>query len=146
MSRTSRINYRFALIHELMPFTAASADEPFPAHRVAGNVYYVGSKLLSTYLITTPEGHILINSSFEETVPLIRVAVESLGFKMRDVKILLASHAHSDHVAGHALLQVLTGAKVYVLRGDDQTIATGGQGQYLYTNSRRNPLSVNRVF
>src|SRR5262245_11311713 len=122
------------------------ADEPFPAHRVAGNVYYVGSKALATYLIATPEGHILINSSFEETVPLIRVAVESLGFKMRDVKILLASHAHSDHVAGHALLQEMTGAKVYVLRGDDQTIATGGQGQYLYTNSRRNPLSVNRVF
>src|SRR5689334_4785690 len=79
------------------------ADEPFPAHRVIGNVYYVGSKALASYLITTPDGHILINSSFEEAVPLIRVAVESLGFKFRDVKILLASHAHSDHVAGHAL-------------------------------------------
>jgi len=81
----------------------ARADEPFPAHRVVGNIYYVGSKALASYLITTPEGHILINSSFEETVPLIRVAVESLGFKLQDVKILLASHAHSDHVAGHAL-------------------------------------------
>src|SRR5262245_44330811 len=58
----------------------ALADEPFPAHRVAGNVYYVGSKALATYLIVTPEGHFLINSGFEETVPLIRVAVESLGF------------------------------------------------------------------
>src|SRR5262245_7052946 len=104
----------------------AAADEPFPAHRVVGNTYYVGSKLLSTYLITTPDGHILINSSFEETVPLIRVAVESLGFKLRDVKILLASHAHSDHVAGHALLQELTGAKVYVMRGDEEVIASGG--------------------
>src|SRR5688500_4469592 len=80
----------------------ASADEPFPAHKVAGNVYYVGSKALASHLITTPEGHALINSGFEETVPLIRVAVESLGFKMRDVKLILASHAHSDHVAGHA--------------------------------------------
>src|SRR5262245_17756145 len=145
MSRTSRINYRFALIHELMPFTAASADEPFPAHRVAGNVYYVGSKLLSSYLIVTPEGHFLINSSFEETVPLIRVAVESLGFKLRDVKVLLASHAHSDHVAGHALLKEMTGAKTYVMQGDDKVIASGGEGQYLYTNSRWKPCAVDRV-
>ena len=72
-------------------------DGPFPAHRVIGNVYYVGSKDLASYLITTPEGHILINSSFEKTVPIIKAGVESLGFKMRDVKILLASHAHSDH-------------------------------------------------
>jgi metallo-beta-lactamase class B len=123
----------------------ARADEPFPAHRVAGNVYYVGSKALASYLIVTPEGHLLINSGFEETVPLIRVAVESLGFKMRDVKILLASHAHSDHVAGHALLKEMTGAKVYVMRGDDKSIATGGEGQYLYTTSRWKPCEVERV-
>src|SRR6476620_1186794 len=110
----------------------AQADSPFPAHRVAGNTYYVGSKELASYLIATPEGHILINSSFEETVPLIRGAVESRGFKMRDVKILLASHAHSDHVAGHTMLQELTGAKVFVMEGDDGTIADGGVGQYLY--------------
>ncbi len=76
--------------------------EPFPAHKVVGNVYYVGSKDLATFLITTPEGHILINSGFDRTVPLIQKSVESLGFKMTDVKILLASHAHSDHVAGLA--------------------------------------------
>jgi len=123
----------------------AIADEPFPAHRVIGNVYYVGSKALASYLITTPEGHILINSSFEETVPLIRVAVESLGFKLQDVKILLASHAHSDHVAGHALMKDLTGAKVYVMRGDEGVIASGGQGQYLYKDSRWKPCPVDRV-
>jgi CubicO group peptidase (beta-lactamase class C family)/glyoxylase-like metal-dependent hydrolase (beta-lactamase superfamily II) len=119
--------------------------EPFPAHKVVGNVYYVGSKDLATYLITTPEGHILINSGFERTVPLIQKSVESLGFKMSDVKILLASHAHSDHVAGHALLQKLTGAKVFVMRGDDQVIASGGKGQYLYTTSRWAPCKVDRV-
>ncbi len=86
--------------------------EPFPAHKVIGNVYYVGSKDLASYLITTAEGHILINSGFEENVPLIQKSVESLGFKMADIKVLLASHAHSDHVAGHALLKELTGAKV----------------------------------
>ena len=76
---------------------------------------------------------------------MIRDSVESLGFKMRDVKILLASHAHSDHVAGHALLQELTGANVYVMRGDHSVIASGGQGQYLYTDSRWKPCKVNRV-
>src|SRR5260221_13938494 len=93
-------------------------DNTFPAHQVIGNVYYVGSKALATYLITTPEGHILINSGFEETVPLIRDAVESLKFKMRDVKIILASHAHSDHVAGDAVLQEVTGPNGYVMRGE----------------------------
>ncbi|HVU87164.1 MAG TPA: subclass B3 metallo-beta-lactamase [Pirellulales bacterium] len=119
--------------------------EPFPAHKVVGNVYYVGSKDLATYLITTPEGHILINSGFERTVPLIQKSVESLGFKMTDVKILLASHAHSDHVAGHALLQKATGAKVYVMRGDHEVIASGGVGQYLYVTSRWQPCKVDRV-
>ena len=114
----------------------ATADEAFPPHQVVGNVYYVGSKALATYLIATPEGHILINSGFEETVPLIRASVESLGFQVRDVKILLASHAHSDHVAGHALLKELTGAKVFVMRGDDNVISSGGVGQYKYADSR----------
>lgn len=119
--------------------------EPFPAHKIVGNVYYVGSKDLATYLITTPDGHILINSGFDRTVPLIQKSVESLGFKMTEVKILLASHAHSDHVAGHALLQKVTGGKVYVMRGDDEVIASGGKGQYLYTNSRWDPCKVDRV-
>ncbi|MSU76793.1 MAG: subclass B3 metallo-beta-lactamase [Gemmataceae bacterium] len=123
----------------------ADWNEPFPAHKVVGNVYYVGSKDLATYLITTPEGHILINSSFDRTVPLIQKSVESLGFKMTDVKILLASHAHSDHVAGHALLQQVTGAKVFVMRGDDQVIASGGKGQYFYPKDRWSPCKVDRV-
>jgi metallo-beta-lactamase class B len=119
--------------------------EPFPAHRIIGNVYYVGSKDLAVYLIATDQGHILINSGFEETVPLIRRGVESLGFDMHDVKIMLESHAHSDHVAGHALLKELTGAKVYVMRGDEDVIASGGKGQYLYTKSRWRPCAVDRV-
>src|SRR3954452_10834930 len=115
----------------LTPFAQGPADwfEPFPAHKVAGNVYYVGSKDLASYLITTREGHILINSGFERTVPLIQKSVESLGLKMGDVKILLPSHAHSDHVAGHARMRELTGAKVYVMRGDDDVISSGGKGQ-----------------
>jgi metallo-beta-lactamase class B len=123
----------------------AAADAPFPAHRVAGNTYYVGSRDLATYLIATPEGHFLINSGFEETVPLIRGAVESLGFKLSDVKYLLASHAHDDHVAGHAKLRALTGAKVLVMAGDDAVIVKGGEGQYLYTTARWPACPVDRV-
>jgi metallo-beta-lactamase class B len=119
--------------------------EPFPAHKVVGNVYYVGSKDLATFLITTPEGHVLINSGFDRTVPLIQKSVESLGFKMTDVKFLLASHAHSDHVEGLAQLQKATGAKVYVMRGDDQVIASGGKGQYFYRTSRWEPCKVDRI-
>ncbi len=145
MLRTLMIRLIAAVVLVAVAGQLAFADEAFPAHRVVGNVYYVGSKALATYLITTPEGHVLINSGFEETVPLIRVAVESLGFKMKDVKLILASHAHSDHVAGHALLKEMTGAKVFVMRGDEGVIASGGEGQYLYTSSRWKPCAVDRV-
>jgi metallo-beta-lactamase class B len=133
-----------AFIAGLILAASVAADEPFPAHRIVDNVYYVGSKDLASYLITTPEGHILINSGFEKTVPLIQAAVESQGFKMRDIKILLASHAHSDHVAGHALAKELTGARVFVMRGDDEVISSGGKGQYLYQD-RWKPCAVDRV-
>jgi len=133
----------------LLALTAPSQQEawyePFPAHRVVGNVYYVGSKDLACYLITTPEGHILINTGFEETVPLIRLGVEKLGFKMSDIKIILGSHAHSDHMAGHALAKEMTGAEVYVMRGDDTVIESGGEGQYFYPDARWRPCKVDRV-
>ena len=89
-------------------------NQPFPPHKVIGNVYYVGSSELASYLITTPEGHILINSSYEQTVPVIRAAIEKLGFKFTDIKILLISHAHDDHCAGSALVKKLTGARYMV--------------------------------
>src|SRR5271155_1167593 len=79
--------------------------EPFPPHRVIDNIYYVGSRGLSSYLIATPQGHILINSSLEASVPLIRAAIEKLGFHFQDVKILLISHAHNDHCAGSATIK-----------------------------------------
>ena len=135
----------FALVLAFSAVGQLAWFDPFPAHCVIGNVYYVGSKDLASYLITTPEGHIVINSGFERTVPLIQKSVESLGFKMSDVKILLASHAHSDHVAGHALLQQATRAKVFVMRGDDKVIASGGEGQYLYSVNRWKPCKVDRV-
>jgi len=91
------------------PHAKAALDSdytvPFPPHRVIGEIYYVGSKGLASYLITTPQGHILINSSLERSVPLIRHSIEKLGFRFSDIKILLISHAHFDHNAGSALVK-----------------------------------------
>jgi len=121
---------------------------PFPAHRVVGNVYYVGSKGLASYLITTPEGHILINSSMEANVPLIQASVEKLGFKFSEVKILLISHAHWDHCAGSARVKELTGAKYMVMDGDVPVVESGGKEDFQYGNSPDNqyrPAKVDRV-
>jgi metallo-beta-lactamase class B len=93
-------------------------NKPYPAHKIIGNVYSVGSEQLGSFLITTPAGHILINSGFEETVPVIRAAIESLGFKFSDVKILLGSHAHPDHQQGDALVKELTGARTMFMEQD----------------------------
>ena len=93
-------------------------NKPFPPHKVIGNVYFVGSEQLASFLITTPEGHILINSGFETTVPVIRAAVEKLGFRFTDIKILLGSHAHGDHMEGDALIKELTGATVMAMEQD----------------------------
>lgn len=114
----------------------AEWHEPFPAHKVIGNVYYGGSKDLTSYLIATPEGHVLVKSGFGRTVSLIQKSVESLGFNMRDIKVMLASHAHSDHVTGHARMKGVTGAKAYVMRGDDEVISSGDMGQDFYTAGR----------
>lgn len=105
----------------------ASWTEPFPPHKIAGNLYYVGSKDLASYLVATPEGHILLNSSLEESVPLIRDSIEKLGFKFADVKILLISHAHSDHCAGSAEIVKQTGAKYIVMEQDAEAVENGGQ-------------------
>src|SRR3954454_11013834 len=106
--------------------------EPFPAFRIAGNLYYVGSKGLASYLIATPDGHILINSDMEANVPLIRASVVSLGLKFSDIKILLISHAHFDHCAGSAKIKELTGAKYMVMDGDVDVVQSGGKSDFQY--------------
>src|SRR5689334_1646604 len=99
-------------------FAGIDWNKPFPAHKIIGNMYFVGSEQLGSFLITTPEGHILINSDYEETVPVIRSAVEKLGFKFTDIKILLGSHAHPDHMTGDALVKQMTGATVMAMAED----------------------------
>src|ERR1700689_5557688 len=96
-------------------FPGIDWNKPFPAHKIIGNVYFVGSEQLGSFLIKTPQGHILINSDYEETVPVIRAAVEKLGFKFSDIKILLNSHAHPDHTTGDAMIKELTGATVMTM-------------------------------
>lgn len=83
-----------------------------------GNVFFVGTENLGSYLITTPEGHILVNSDYEETVPLIRASVEKLGYKFGDIKIVLGSHAHGDHMEGDFMVKELTGARVMAMEQD----------------------------
>ena len=90
----------------------------FPPHKVIGNIYYVGTNSLAVYLIVTPQGNILINSTYERNVPAIQRSVEQLGFKFSDIKILLGSHAHGDHQEGDAAVKALTGAQVMALAED----------------------------
>jgi len=111
-------------------------SEPFPPHKVIGNVYFVGTRGLASYLITTPEGSILVNSSLESSVPLIRASIEKLGFKFSDVKILLISHAHFDHCAGSFLVKELTGAKYMVMQPDVAEIEAGGKGNFAYGETK----------
>src|SRR5881392_3791862 len=123
--------WRAARVMLLAAFAAASSagdalqaqnnrdwTEPFPPFRIVGNIYYVGSKGLASYLLTTPRGHILINSDLEANVPLLKASVEKLGFTFTDIKILLISHAHWDHDAGSAAIKRLTGAAYMVMDGD----------------------------
>jgi metallo-beta-lactamase class B len=116
--------------------------------RIAGNLYYVGSNDLASYLITTPAGDILINSSLSSSPPLIRKNVEALGFHFSDVKILLISHAHSDHDAGSAAIKRMTGAKYEVMDADVPVVETGGRKDFFYGSSKGNsyePAKVDRI-
>ncbi len=108
----------------------AGWNDPFPPHKVMDNMYYVGTKELASFLIVTPQGNILMNSDYEASVPVIRASVEKLGFKFSDIKILIAGHAHPDHVEGDALVKELTGAQVVVGRVDapaTKTFRPGGK-------------------
>lgn len=102
--------------------------EAFPPFKIIGNIYYVGDSNEAIYLITTPEGHILLDTGYQETVPIVRAGVEKLGFQMRDIKIMISGHAHADHVAGHALVREMTGgARVLASERDAAVIESGGR-------------------
>lgn len=108
--------------------TSRSWNQPVKPFRIAGNLYYVGASDVTSYLIVTPQGHILLDSGLVETVPQIQKNVVQLGFRLEDVKILINSHAHYDHAGGLALLKRLTGAKLMTSEADAALLAAGGKG------------------
>jgi metallo-beta-lactamase class B len=131
-------------------FAQASPDwsEPFPPFQIAGNLYYVGTKGLASYLITTPKGNILINSDLDSTVPLLEASIQKLGFRFKDTKILLISHAHWDHDAGSARIKQLTGARYMVMDADVPVVESGGKADFQYGHNPAmfyEPVKVDRT-
>lgn len=135
-----------------MPAAAQQNDEwtrPFEPFRIVGNIYWVGSYDLSTYLITTPQGHILINTGIGDTAKHIADRVEKLGFKIADVKILTVTHGHFDHVAGIADLKRMTNAMVVVSEPEKALLESGGKSDFRFGSTRSaqfTPVTVDRTF
>ena len=121
------------------PYSAPA--EPF---RIVGNVHYVGAANIASYLITTPQGHILIDTGMTEMHDVIRNNVATLGFKTSDIRIMLSSHAHFDHVAGHAAMKKLTGAQVMAMTGDAEALESGKDNSALGAIGWA-PVRVDRV-
>ncbi|MEO8705279.1 MAG: subclass B3 metallo-beta-lactamase [Kofleriaceae bacterium] len=119
-------------------------SEPVDPVHIIGNLHYVGAKNIASYLITTPAGHILIDTGTREMIPIVRRNIEKLGFAVRDIKILLCSHAHYDHVQGHAAIQQASGARVMVMRGDDTAVASGID-QSPFAGEGWDPVRVDRI-
>ena len=125
---------RALLLGFLLPLLL-SAQKIFPPLRIAGNLYYVGDNDLASYLVVTPKGDILINTGFEYSVPEIQSRLKTLGFHLKDIKILLVTHAHSDHAAGEARMKKLTGAKMFAMQEEVDLLQTGGKTDYLFGSS-----------
>ena len=119
-------------------------SQPVEPFRIIGNIYYVGARNIASYLINTPEGHIMIDTGTKEMHQVIRGNVEKLGFKLQDVKILLSGHAHFDHVQGHAAMKKATGAKVMAIREDAAALAAGTDMSPLGDEGWE-PVAVDRV-
>jgi metallo-beta-lactamase class B len=130
-----------------LPYADSSWIKPYEPFRIAGNLYYVGTYDLACYLIATPKGHILINTGLATSVPRIKKNIESVGFSLNDVKILLTTQAHYDHVAGMAEIKKLTGAKMVVHEGDRQVLEDGGDSDFIFGGKGPmfTPVKVDRV-
>jgi len=122
--------------YKQLPVSNENYVKPFPPLRIVGNLYYVGTYHLACYLITTSAGNILINTGINDSVPAIRSSIEALGFKFGDIKLLLATHGHWDHVAGMAEIKRLTGARMLMQEGDAAMLEDGGNSDYRYPQGR----------
>jgi len=119
-----------------LPVSNPEYVKPYEPVRIIGNLYYVGTYDLAVYLLTTPDGHILVNTGINDSDAPIRANVEKLGFKFTDVKLLLATHGHWDHVAGMAEIKRLTGARMLMHEGDAELLETGGGYDFRFPNGR----------
>lgn len=112
------------------PYYNPDWSKPYPAFKIAGNLYYVGTYDLACYLLVTPKGNILINTGLDDSYPLIKNSIESLGFSLKDTKILLITQAHHDHTGALAKIKLETGAKLLVNKPDADALKTGGKTDY----------------
>jgi metallo-beta-lactamase class B len=115
--------------------TSRSWNQPVEPYRIAGNLFYVGASDVTSFLIATDRGLIVLDGGFAETAPQIRDNIARLGFSPRDVKILLNSHAHYDHAGGLAQLKAWTGARLLASAADAPRLAQGGRGDPLFGDS-----------
>lgn len=123
-----------------------SWNQPVKPYRVIGNVWYVGASGVTSFLITTSKGHILLDSGLPETVPLIKHNVAQLGFKLTDIKTLINSHAHYDHAGGLSELKELTGAKLMATEADAALLARGGKDDFQWGDKYAyKPVKADRV-
>ncbi len=112
------------------PYANPDWSKPYPAFKIVGNLYYVGTYDLASYLLVTPSGNILINTGLSDSYLLIKNNIESLGFSLKDTKILLITQAHHDHTGALAQIKKETGAKLFVNRPDADVLKTGGRTDY----------------
>jgi len=139
----------FALASPSLAQSDPNWTRPFPPFRIVGNLYWVGSYDLATYLITTPQGHILINTGVGDTAKQIKASVERLGFNLADTKILTATHGHFDHVSGMAELKRMTGARLIVSEQDKELLESGGRLDFRFGDTlgaRFEPVKVDGTF
>ncbi|MDN5284329.1 MAG: subclass metallo-beta-lactamase [Mucilaginibacter sp.] len=122
-------------------------SKPYPPFQIAGNLYYVGTYDLACYFIATPHGNILINTGLADSAPVIKANIEALGFKFEDIKILLTTQAHFDHMGAMAAIKKLTGAKMMVDVGDVGVVTDGGRSDYAVGGniSTYTPVQIDRV-
>lgn len=128
------------------PVAASTSDQagPFKPFRIISNIYYVGTSDVTSYLIVTPNGHILLDTGYEESAPIIKANIAELGFKLSDIKVMLSSHAHFDHVGGHADMKRETGARVFASAGDTPVLESGGTKTFFQIGSFK-PVKVDHV-
>ena len=121
-------------------------NQPVEPFKVIENIYYVGASDVASYLITTDKGHILIDSGFKETVPMIEKNVTKLGFDLKDVKIILNNHAHSDHAGGLKLLKQKTDAKLYSVKQQADSLAVGDKNSFAWGDKISfEPVKVDKI-